>query len=367
MACMPRLITSADGVGPVKLPLRFLAGPEALAQIRERGLTPDDVALLLGASGGPKWFVLAAIDEYLARDWLAQRRTVLDMLGSSAGAWRLCALAQPDPLAATRRLADCYSRLDYPANASRTTITTISRQLLDALLPDQAAVDGLLANPQCRFHLIAARARGLAGHSAAWAQGLGLAAAALLNVVSRQLLGGCYQRTLFHHPQQQPPVAFAQLATVAVPLARDNLHQALFASGAIPLVLEPVRGIKGAPAGGYVDGGVSDYHFDLQLTRPGLILYPHFYPYLVPGWFDKGLKRRVGAKALQRTLLLCPSADFIARLPYGRIPDRRDFTRLPFAVRLRYWQQVMGESQRLADCFGERCQRQDWHNYLEPL
>ena len=101
------------------------------------------VALLLGASGGPKWFVLAGIDEYLARDWLPLRRTPLDMLGSSAGAWRLCALAQPDPLAASRRLADCYSNLNYPANASRALVTDISRQLLDALAHLVSLTDGM--------------------------------------------------------------------------------------------------------------------------------------------------------------------------------------------------------------------------------
>ncbi|HAR55932.1 MAG TPA: alpha/beta hydrolase, partial [Idiomarina baltica] len=38
------------------------AGASALAHIQQNGLTADDIGLLMGASGGPKWFVLQGID-----------------------------------------------------------------------------------------------------------------------------------------------------------------------------------------------------------------------------------------------------------------------------------------------------------------
>lgn len=350
-----------------KAPLRFLAGDKARRQLLDRGLHADDISLLLGASGGPKWFVLAGLDEYLASDWLPSRRLPLDMLGSSAGAWRLCALAQGDALAATRRFAHCYSHLDYPAGSDRRTVTEISRQVLQALLPDEQAVSAVVNNPLRRLHLVAARARHLAAHSRALLQLGGIALAAGANALNRRWLSRFYQRTLFHHGAGAPPVHWPDLGLTQVELTRANLADALFASGSIPMVLDGVRNIAGAPAGLYVDGGVTDYHFELDGPNDGLVLYPHFFAEVVPGWFDKNLGRRTAPARLASTLLLCPGPEFVARLPFGRIPDRSDFNTLPHAARVRYWQRVIGESRRLADAFAERCLRQDWADYLEPL
>lgn len=347
--------------------MRVLAGPIARKQLLERGLQADDISLLLGASGGPKWFVLAGLDEHLASDWLPTRERPLDMLGSSAGAWRMCALAQPDALAATRRFAHCYSHLDYPAGCSRQQVTAISRTVLDALLPDSETAAAVVANPMRRLHLVAARARHLTAHSRALIQLAGITLAAGANAINRRWLARFYQRTLFHHPEALPPVDWPELGLTSVPLSTANLAEALFASGSIPMVLDGVRDIPGAPNGLYVDGGVTDYHFELDGPADGLVLYPHFYPEITPGWFDKGLRRRTAPERLARTIVLCPSPEFIARLPFARIPDRGDFNALPHAARVRYWQRVIGESRRLGDAFGERCLRQDWIDHLEPL
>jgi hypothetical protein len=45
--------------------LSLLAGPDALRWIRERGLRGDDVDVVPGVSGGPKWLVLAGLDRVL--------------------------------------------------------------------------------------------------------------------------------------------------------------------------------------------------------------------------------------------------------------------------------------------------------------
>jgi len=50
--------------------LTLLAGPDALRRIRERGLSADDIDILPGASGGPKWLVLAGLDQVLFREFL---------------------------------------------------------------------------------------------------------------------------------------------------------------------------------------------------------------------------------------------------------------------------------------------------------
>lgn len=68
------------------------------------------------------------------------------------------------------------------------------------------------------------------------------------------------------------------------------LRDALLASGSIPLVLDAVTDIAGAPPGRYWDGGLVDYHLHLPYQRePDLVLYPHFADHIVPGWLDKAM------------------------------------------------------------------------------
>ena len=116
-----------------------------------------------------------------------------------------------------------------------------------------------------------------------------------------------------------------------VGLSSANLADAILASGSIPLVLDGVRDITGAPPGTYRDGGVIDYHLDLPAAANGkLALFPHFFDWFKPGWFDKRLAwRQVSPANFSQTLVICPSAEFVASLPGGKVPDRTDFVRLP--------------------------------------
>ena len=109
--------------------------------------------------------------------------------------------------------------------------------------------------------------------------------------------------------------------------------------------------IPGTPGGVHWDGGVLDYHVDLDFgAGDGLVLYPHFYSHVVPGWFDKSLSwRRARATNFRRALLIAPSPEFVANLPGGKIPDRRDFYTMPEAERFRRWQGVVDASQTLGD------------------
>ena len=119
--------------------------------------------------------------------------------------------------------------------------------------------------------------------------------------------------------------------------------QTLHASGAIPFVLTGERDIPGAPRGQYWDGGIIDYHFDLgQYHGDGLILYPHFSASVIPGWFDKFLPgRRAAIHDAQKLVLMCPSEEFTADLPMGKIPDRSDFQKLADDQRIEYWEQCI--------------------------
>jgi hypothetical protein len=225
---------------------------------------------------------------------------------------------------------------------------------LDLLL-GPTGVDEILAHPWARLHVITAVGRGLTATDRRALLTAGLAAAALGNLITRRSLSLHVRRAVFDSCGDDSPFRgrLVDLPTVHHPLTRDNLRAALMASGSIPLLLEGVR-VPGAP-GLHWDGGVTDYHLDLDFgTGDGLVLYPHFYAHVVPGWFDKALRwRRARGANFRRALLVAPSDAFVASLPGGRIPDRRDFYAMPEADRMRRWEAVVAASARLGDELGE--------------
>lgn len=330
--------------------LTLKAGPEAIRILRERGLRGEDVDIVLGASGGPKWLVLAGLDRYLFGTLLAAPRTrPLHLIGASIGSWRLACLAQRDPVTALQRAHDAYIEQRYPKNPSIARITETTAWILDVLLGADG-VDEILGHPSARLHVVTAEGRGLAASERRAVLTLGLGLAALANAVTRRTLGAHFRRTLFHAGGDPGPLAaISDLPTWHVPLTPVNLRAALLASASIPLVLSGVR-VPGAP-GLHRDGGVIDYHPDLDLVpSAGLVLFPHFYPYVVPGWFDKALPwRRSDGRNFRRALLLAPSPDLVASLPGRKIPDRNDFYDLPDDERIPAWRAVVAASEAMGD------------------
>lgn len=335
--------------------LRVLAGPAALRSLREDGFDRDAFSVMAGASGGAKWLVLGGLDRALATHFIAGRREKLFLLGSSIGAWRSCCHAQADPTAAFERFEHAYLGQEYSARPTAAEISRVTRDILAKMLGEHGATE-ILSHPLLRLNLTAVRARHLAAVETRWIQQLALGLAGLGNLASPRTLRLFFERVLFHDPRDRPPFMDPTLLpAVAVALSAENLAPAVMATGAVPLVLEGVPAIPGAPAGLYRDGGVVDYHFNCAMAGEcGLVLYPHFYPHLVPGWFDKPLRwRRASRRVLDRTVILCPSPAFVAALPGGRIPDRKDFFAFDNAERLRRWRTAIHESRRLGDEFAE--------------
>lgn len=332
--------------------LQVLAGPRARAHIEQNGLRPDDIRVMVGASGGPKWLCLAALDEYLFGEFFAGRNQPLDLLGSSSGAWRFACFAQQNPVAALRRFRDAYHQLRFPDNANRDDITRVSHTMLEAILPTPAHERAVLDNDVFRLNFIVGRARGLAAGRHPLTQAAGIGLTALANVLDRRALGLFFRRVLFHSPHGRPPFYdLNDLPTEQVALTADNLRDAIMASASIPMVLNPVNEIAGAGIGPFYDGGITDYHFDIPFSDEGLVLYPHFYPEITPGWFDKALRRRPRPEHYDNVIMLCPSSEWVTSLPYGRIPDRRDFRRLPDDEREAAWGEAIARSQELVDDF----------------
>jgi len=349
--------------------LLFKAGPGAYEDVRKRGFAAERIGTIAGASGGAKWLVLSQLDRVLIEHLLPTIPGPVHLLGSSIGAWRFACYAQEQPLEALDRFERAYLEQRYSEKPDAAEITRKSREILDEFLgPDGAGQ--ILTHPSCRLHVLTVRSSLLTSSERPWLLGAGLMTAAFVNVFSRRALRAFFSRALFYDPRDLPPFYNAGgFPLHRIELTHRNLREAILASGAIPLVLHGVRDINGAPAGIYRDGGVIDYHLDLPLGEPDrLTMFPHFFEQLTPGWFDKRLPyRRHGALATDRTILICPSPEFIARLPDGKIPDRRDFYNYPPEQRVTNWKKTVAMCRELADDLLEVIGHDRLAARLEPL
>ncbi|MCP3986340.1 MAG: patatin-like phospholipase family protein [bacterium] len=341
------------------MPLVIRAGRFAREYLANEGWRPEAFSTLVGASGGPKWLVLSRIDRALA-EWLLPGRAVpLDLLGSSIGSFRHAAFSVREPGAAIARLERAYveQRYDGPERPSQARVSGETARIVEQALGATGEAE-LLENRVLRNHVVTARWRpGRRGAGLAFRLALGASAAA--NVLSRRHLGAFFERVVFAPKEgaiRFDPLGFGRdrghgsSERAARPvLTADNLQPALLASGSIPLLMEGVHDPGGAPPGLYLDGGILDYHFDFSFhTAPGLILFPHFFDRITPGWFDKPLRhRRPRLVDLDRVVMIAPSPEFVERLPGGKVPDRVDFERLPTDARQKRWWDVIDRCHEL--------------------
>lgn len=332
--------------------LTIYAGETAKQHLLTHGFRANDFSQFLGASGGPKWFSLFGLDRYLFGQFFANRQKPLNLIGSSAGAFRSACFAQAKPVDAIERLAHHYVNTVYSEKPTAAEITDKARALLDIVVPE-SGVDEIINNPVFKAHFIVAKVNGLASSENRLVQMVGLVKSMLTNRASRRLLKGQYERFIFAPENSQfhyrDPDSFR---SATIPFTPENLKPALLASGSIPLVMQGIENIAGAPEGMYRDGGIIDYHFDLNIDAgDGLILYPHFNASPRAGWFDKSLPRKVRNANYDKTVMLVPSAEFVASLPYSKIPDREDFSNMDAEQRIAYWNTVLDETERLAKDF----------------
>jgi pimeloyl-ACP methyl ester carboxylesterase len=327
--------------------LSFRAGPGALQAIRKHGFSAELVGTMAGASGGAKWLVLSKLDRVVAETLIPRMQEPVYLIGSSIGAWRFACYAQDRPLEAIGRFEEAYlGQLGESGTAE------------------------ILSHPVFRTNVMTVRSRHVTASEQPALLVPGLLAAAALNAVSRRSLGAFFERVLFFDARDRPPFYDASGFPMSqVELTDANLKDAIVATGSIPMVLSGVRDIAGAPRGIYRDGGVIDYHLDLpQSTTDRVTLYLHFIDRIVPGWFDKKLSwRKPDPANLDRTILISPSKEFVSRLPYAKIPDRRDFVNFDPEERVRAWRTVVDMCDELADEFHEVLEKDQLAARLEPL
>jgi len=355
--------------------LTFHAGPAALARIRSHGLQAQDIAVVPAAAGGPKGLVFRDLDQWLFGTWFPQAPRERILIGSSIGAWRMAAACQRDPAAAFQRLGRLYSGQRY-------TSTKPSQQQIDdvvqALLRDfvRGHEDDILHHPHYRLQVLAVRGkRALAAPGHRHAELRGFAAAALHNVFSRDKLALLMDRVVIGDVRTDLAwlkEEFDRFDTRFAALDQANLASSLLASGTLPMLMQPVRDIAGAPPGHYWDGGLIDYNLALPYARlerrdPGaIVLYPHFSEHIVPGWLDKAMPWRRAARGpnrgwLDNVLIVAPGRDFLAKMPRGKLIDRSDFTfyGLDHDARIRAWSTAMDEGARLRDAFAAFVEKPD--------
>lgn len=347
-------------------PITIRLGTRAKLRIATEGLRAADIAIVPAAAGGPKGLILHGIDKWLFGEWFPSAPRERKLIGASIGAWRMAASAFHDPVAAHKRLAYHYSHQTYPDKVDAAYVTRAVRELLDEVLDGRS--EEPLSNPHYRLSVMTVRGKGMLGQTKGnrWREMAGFVLAAGGNIVSRERLASSLERVVFHDCRDDVAWlrdGFDSFASYFVGLSASNVRDALLASGSIPLVLQAVNDIAGAPTGAYWDGGLIDYHLHLPYQHdPGLVLYPHFANHIVPGWLDKSMPwRRVRGAALENMILVSPSTAFLDRLPNGKLPDRYDFRRygLNHKSRIRDWTFAIDESERMAEALANWVERPD--------
>ncbi len=350
-------------------PLDIYAGPSAMAVLKKHGFHPLLFNYFLGASGGPKWFALTGLDRVIFPEWFQRRGGQVQVIGSSAGAFRAACFVQDDPLSAINKLADFYANTVYPNKPNAFDVSKSAKKIINHML-GRNGIMNVLTNERFKLHVFVAKSHGMMESHGRLAQLGGLTMTASANAINRRYLQQQFTRYIFSAPNSKLDINDPyDLRTERIELGYNNVKDALLASGSIPMVMRGVEHIVDAPDGVYRDGGIIDYHFDLSFgPEAGLVLYPHFYSRPITGWFDKGLKNRLPhASSYANTVMLVPSADFINSLPMRKIPDRKDFQKMDDKTRINYWEKVIQESDRLGEYFMKITQDQSIMDVIKPL
>lgn len=308
--------------------LRIKAGHHIYAIIKDGGFHFDAISTFFGPAVGPRWLTASGFDLTLLQSGLLGRKRPLQLVGSSAGAFRFAAWIQPQAQESYHKLMEAYISMRYTRNDTPRTCQEKMIDLINHYIEDDA-LPFALANKNYRLAVITARARGFVAWENPFLQKLGLATCFMLNFVSRENIHRFAERVVFYNASKPPTFCLkGNFRGTYIPLNEINFKYAVLASGSIPLVIEGVRDIYGAPRGVYRDGGLIDYHLTHQFAsrKDEMVLFFHHQERIIPGWLDKKLKKRVPDKtALNNVLMVFPTQHFIETLPEGKVPERSDF------------------------------------------
>lgn len=353
--------------------INFKGGHKACQLIRDRGLSSDHIKIMAGASGAAKWLVISDLDRFLFSQWFKSRKKPLFLAGTSIGAWRFASAACPDPEKSLLKLEDSYIHQSYKGKPSKKEVTAFGWQVIDRIF-DEKSIGHAVNHPIFRLNIIASRSKSLIASPSPIVSGAGFGMSILANSIKRKYLGHFFERALFCDHRNIPPFYDMKCFPMQrLRLSNSNLREAVMASSAIPFMTEPLKKIDGAPPGIYRDGGILDYNLDIPFlpeNSEDLVFYPHYSERITPGWFDKNLKHRKPVRSnMSNVLMMCPSDEFIKLLPYGRIPDRKDFRNFSGkdAERIKFWRKAADIGRVLTEEFMETIESGSIRTLVRPI
>ncbi len=284
----------------------------------DNGLKVEDVKVMASAAGGPKWIILYHLDRYLMQHFLSEHQHTIHFIGGSIGAWRSMAHLHSNPVEAMNRLSYEYIHQRYSDNPPLSEISAGCYKIVTQALRDDA--QHILQHPTKKLHVGVSQAlfssKEMTESQLKWKFGR----IGFQHWLYRKSLNRNMKRLTFSTAKESIFLDDG-IASQHIQLDEQNIVPALQASGAIPLVMNPVV-INGQDCW---DGGVVDYHIDLNYNfEDGIVLHPHFFGHIKPGWFDKHHPFRY-SKHHDNTLLLYPSEAFINMLPNQKLTDLKDF------------------------------------------
>lgn len=352
--------------------IRIKAGRKIYQLIKDGGFNFDLISTYFGPAVGPRWLIASGFDLTLLERCSLGRSTPVQLVGSSAGAFRFAAWLQPEAVKSYRQLMEAYIHVTYTKKDTPATTLEKITGIINAYLENDA-LPFALNNKKYRLTIITARSRGLIAFQNVLLQKTGLIFCFLLNYLSRENIYKFAERVVFYNASKPPAFCLKpQFRGIYVPLNEINFKYAVLASGAIPLVIEGVRDIFGAPRGVYRDGGLIDYH----LTHPfasgenDIVLFFHHQERIIPGWLDKKITRRApDPNILNNVLMVFPSQYFTESLPGGKVPDRTDLVTFidDPQTRIRNWCKAVDLSAPLGEDFLELVESGRLRDVVEPF
>ena len=352
--------------------IRIKAGNKIYQTIKDGGFNFDSVSTYFGPAVGPRWLVASGFDLTLLKGGFLGRLKQVQLVGSSAGAFRFAAWLQPEAIESYKKLREAYINVTYTKDDTPATSLEKITNIVNAYVEDDA-LSFALANKKYRLVIITARARGLVAFKNIGLQKLGLITCLVFNYFSRENIYKFADRVIFYNASKPPAFCLkSQFRGTYVQLNEINFKYAVMASGAIPLVIEGVNDIYGAPRGVYRDGGLIDYHLTQQFAvkENEIVLFFHHQERIIPGWLDKKIERREPEPyALNNVLMVFPSQSFIENLPGGKVPDRTDlvtFINDP-ETRIKNWRKAVELSAPLGEEFLELVESGKIRDVVEKL
>jgi len=291
---------------------------------------------------------------------------------------KLAAAAQTDCSTSLLQLADAYANQRYGHDVSVDAVSRETRKVFDIAL-DKTRQHSLLNQTRYRYYCSAVHCKGLLASPNGKAQVAGMLSGAARAALGKPWLAGSFERVIFG-PEDDAAgqlIAADGTPTHYVNLTESNVLDAITASGSIPVYMKSVS-MQSADREQLIlrDGGLLDYHpiaSNFVVPSNGIVLYPHFYPTLTEGWFDKHFpwrrKHQLSERTIENTLLITPSETYINLLPNAKIPGREDFKTYyrQDDVRIGYWREAIEQSKRLGDAWLDIAERNAWGEVLELI